>query len=211
MSLTKISNNALSNITALPASIPTGALTLLSIQTANNAVSIEFVNGSNGVVFDNTYKIYVFKYIEIHPEEEDASELKFQVSTDTGSTYGHNITSTSFQATHLESDAVANIAYVASQDLAQSTDFQHITANNIGNAADENASGTFTIYDPSNTTFVKHFMSRNCNTRSDDRCNDTFNAGYINITSAIDAIKFSMMNGQTEKTFSGTIKMYGVS
>jgi len=209
--LTKISNNSLSAISTLPSAIPVGALTLIKTQTASDVVSVEFKHGTNDVVFDSTYKVYVFKYIEIHPENEDASELKFQVSTDTGTTYGQNITSTSFQTTHTEDGATANVVYVTSQDLAQSTDFQHITANNIGNAADENASGTFTIYDPSNTTFVKHFMSRNVNTRSDNRCNDVFNAGYINTTSAIDAIKFSMMNGQTEKTMDGVFKMYGVS
>jgi hypothetical protein len=62
MSLTKISNNSLSAISTLPASIPTGALTLLSTQTASSSASIEFTSG-----IDSTYDSYVFKFIDIHP------------------------------------------------------------------------------------------------------------------------------------------------
>ena len=43
--------------------------------------------------------------------------------------------------------------------LAQSTDFQ-ILAADIGNANDEDGCGTLHLFNPSSTTFTKHFISR---------------------------------------------------
>ena len=190
---------------ALDGAVPTGSLILLSTQTASSSSSIEFTSN-----IDSTYDSYIFKFIDIHPAEEDASELKFQVSTDGGSSYGVTITSSSFAASHGEDDGGGDINYIASTDLAQSTDFNHISQNNIGFDDDQCFAGTLTLFNPSSTTFVKHFIIDGNSTRNDNRCFRGLHAGYINSTSAINAIKFSMMNGQTLKNMSGTIKMYGV-
>ena len=183
-----------------------GSLVLISTQTASGSeTSISFTSG-----LDSTYKEYIFKFIDIHPAEEDDSEIKFQVSTDGGSSYGVNITSSSFAASHGEDGGGAGLDYIASTDLAQSTDFNHISQNNIGFDDDQCFAGTLTLFNPSSTTFVKHFIIDGNSTRNDNRCFRGLHAGYINSTSAINAIRFAMMNGQTLKNMSGTIKMYGV-
>ena len=63
MALISVSNNALQNITVVPASVPSGALVLLSTQTASSSASLSFTSG-----IDSTYDSYVFKFINIHPQ-----------------------------------------------------------------------------------------------------------------------------------------------
>jgi hypothetical protein len=196
---------------AIDSGVSTGSLTHIKTITASDTSTMSFVHGSSDVVFDGTYKEYIFKYISMHPGNEDAAELKFQVSTNGGTGYGVSIQSTSMTVTHNEADGVSGPDYVNSIDLANSTDFCHITPNNIGNENDENASGELHIFDVASTTFVKHWYARCNNTISSDRCNDAYFAGYVNSTTAINAIQFQMTNGQTGKTTgSGIIKMYGV-
>jgi hypothetical protein len=84
MALISVSNNALSDISTLPASIPTGSLTLIKSITASASANISFVHGTDGVVLDGTYLSYVFKFIDIHPAT-DAVEFQFNMSTDSGS------------------------------------------------------------------------------------------------------------------------------
>jgi hypothetical protein len=200
MALTKISNNSLSAISSLPASIPTGALTLLSTQTASASASIEFTSG-----IDSTYSSYIFKMIDIHPAT-DGSNITFQCSTDSGSTYATTVTSTYFQAFHFENDSGANLEYAAAKDLAQSTSFQNI-ATGIGSDNDQNYSGSLQLYNPSSSTFVKHFIVNGNSADASDISINQIPAGYFNTTSAIDAIQFKMSSGN----FDGIIKMYGVS
>ena len=200
MALTKISNNSLSAISSLPASIPTGALTLLSTQTASASASISFTSG-----IDSTYDSYIFKFIDIHPET-DGSNITFQCSTDSGSTYATTVTSTYFQAFHFENDSGANLEYAAAKDLAQSTSFQNI-ATGIGSDNDQNYGGSLQLYNPSSDTFVKHFIVNGNSADASDISINQITAGYFNTTSAIDAIQFKMSSGN----FDGIIKMYGVS
>ena len=201
MALTKISNNSLSAISSLPASIPTGALTLISTQTASSSASISFTSG-----IDSTYDSYVFKFINIHPAT-DGVNFEFQGSIDGGSNYNVTMTTTYFNANHNEGDTITNLSYSPAQDQAQGTGFQNLVLS-IGNDADQEASGELQIFNPSSTTFVKQFISRVNEYTSDNQNADRFIAGYFNTTSAIDAIKFQMSSGNIDD---GIIKLYGVS
>ena len=201
MSLTKISNNSLSAISTLPASIPTGALTLLSTQTASSSASISFTSG-----IDSTYDSYVFKFINVHPATDNV-EFHFQADTGTNTNYNQTITSTHFRARHDEADTTTSLSYLTSGDQAQGTSFQRIT-NGCGNDNDQNINGTFHLFNPSDTTFVKHFLIR---TSADDyrsEANERFTAGYINTTTPITRVQFKMSSGNIDD---GIIKMYGVS
>ena len=202
MALTKISNNSLSAISSLPASIPTGALTLLSTQTASASASIEFTSG-----IDSTYDSYVFKFINIHPATNQKS-FQFQTSIDSGSSYGVTTTTTYFQADHAENDSSTSLTYVTSFDLAQSTSFQTLShPTGISNDSDGSFVGTLQLFSPSSTTYVKHFIS-NGNTMYPSWTVNSYVAGYFNTTSAIDAVKFQMDSGNIDD---GIIKLYGVS
>ena len=194
-------NNSLSAVTSLPTAIPTGSMTLLQTQTASSSSTIDFTSN-----IDSTYDVYCFKFINIHPSTDQAI-IQFQGSTNGGSSYGVTITSTAFRARHYESDSVAQLGYRTGDDLAQSTSFQYLNSN-TGSDNDECASGYLTIYNPSNTTFVKHFISNFNSVASTPDSSQHFIAGYFNTTSALNAFQFKMGSGTIE---SGDIKLYGIS
>ena len=202
MSLLFAKNNSLSAVTALPAAVSGGGLNLISTQTASSSSTISFTSG-----IDSTYKEYIFRFYDIHPSASDPTGITFQGSTNTGSSYGVNITSTYFRSTHDEDGSNGALAYQASQDLAQSTNFQNI-GQSVGNDNDQCLAGHLHIFNPSSTTFVKHFIARTNNAHQADKSRDVFSSGYMNTTSAIDAIQFKMASGNID---SGIIKMYGVT
>jgi hypothetical protein len=98
-------------------------------------------------------------------------------------------------------------SYAGSFDLAQGTGFQPIT-HFIGTDNDQSSAGTLHLFDPSNTTFVKHFIVDTTDYYYNDYNTNNFVAGYCNTTSAINAIQFKMLSGNID---SGVIKLYGVS
>jgi len=206
MSIVKLNNNGVKNATAFGSITGLGNLILIKKQTASGSASVSFVDGASSVVLDNTYKEYIFYFNNIHPATNSAN-LQFQASTNTGSSYGIAITSTYFQAQHAEDDSEAALEYDSGSDLAQSTNFQTILGKEPGNGNDESTSGFMHLFDPSNTTFVKHFISRGNCLDAGPMTRDGYAAGYVNTTSAIDAIQFKMNSGNMD---AGTISLYGV-
>ncbi len=200
MALTKISNQSLSSISSLPATLATGALTLLSTQTASSSASISFTSG-----LDSTYNSYIFKFINIHPAT-DSANFSFQVDTGTNTNYNQTITSTYFAAFQSEDGSSTGLTYVTGQDQAQGTGFQTLV-DQVGNGNDESCSGTLQIFQPSSSTFVKHFIARSQGYNGSDFSTDLFCAGYINTTTAITRFQFKMSSGNID---SGVIKLYGV-
>ena len=177
-----------------------GSLKLISTQTASSSASLSFTSG-----IDSTYKEYIFKYINIHPAS--AQYLTFQGSTNGGSSYGVTITSNLFDQYHFEDGSAAALRYLTGGDLAQSTSFQPVTSVTPNTDNDASYSGYLHLFDPSNTTFVKHFLGV-VNVMTDNHASDNaYLGGYFNTTSAIDAIQFKMASGNID---SGVIKMYGV-
>ena len=189
---------------ALDSAVPTGSLILLQTQTASSSSTIDFTSG-----IDSTYKEYVFKFTDIHPATNRAI-FQFQSDTGTNTSYNITVTSTYFQAYHKENDGGAALGYNESHDDAQSTSFSNLTVHN-SNDNDSCASGTLHIFDPSNSTFVKHFIS-NFNhmyteTGGDKYSWESFKAGYFNTTTALTRFRFKYDTGNID---SGVIKLYGV-
>ena len=195
-----LNNNSIANVTAYNASVATGGMKLISSQTASNSASISFTTG-----IDSTYKEYQFYFIDIHPRTDNC-DFQFQGSTNGGSTYATTITSTCFRAFHNESDSATSLAYNTGGDLAQSTSFQFLTDQTIGNDADQAGAGSLTLFNPASTTYVKHFIHTISTTNLNDYAVNSFMAGYFNTTSAINAIQFKMDSGN----FDGTILLYGI-
>ena len=201
MAINLANNNSLANITQLPSSISGGGMSLISEQTASSSATIDFTSG-----IDDTYDSYVFKFINIHPETDNV-DFQFQTSTNSGSSYGVTCTSTAFRSIHNEDDSYANLDYTTGNDLAQSTNFKQIMGG-LGSDNDQSGSGILHLFNPSSTTFVKHFILRSQKAHRSDRTIDKFHAGYFNTTNAINAIRFQMSSGNID---SGVIKLYGIS
>ena len=201
MSLIKLNNRSVKDATAFGSISSLGELTFISKQTASSSATISFTSG-----IDSTYKEYIFTWNNIHPATNNAS-FKFNMSIDAGSNYNVTKTTTFFQAAHKEDGTGGGLSYEASQDLAQGTGVQTLIAD-IGNDNDQSASGYLHLFNPSSTTFVKHFISAGSNYNGDDYVNNPFSAGYANTTSAVDAVQFSMSSGNID---SGDIILFGLN
>ena len=203
MSIVTYNNRSIANISAVPGAAK--SLTHIKTLTASSDSTLSFVNGSSDVVLDSTYPIYLFKFIGIH----NSAVAQFQVNfRDGGSNYDATKTTTSFYAYHAENAGEAALSYVTSTDEAQSTDAQALTTS-PGIENDEAGSGEMYLFNPSSTTFVKHFLgTMNYVDDSGSPLSVQFNiAGYCNVTAAIDAVQFSCSSGNID---AGTIKLYGL-
>ena len=182
-----------------------GSMTLIKTITLSSAAgTVSFVHGAASVVLDSTYPVYKFVYTSVHPAEEGAI---FQVGfRDGSSSYDATKTSVLFEPIANEGDSSAEIAYQPAQDLAQGTGFQTLLRNN-GNGNDECGSGEMLLFNPSSTTFVKHFLARGCGHHQSDYTYTDYVSGYCNVTAAIDGVRFQFSSGNTD---SGTIKLYGI-
>mgnify|MGYP003114365705 CR=1 FL=1 len=202
MALKFANNNSLSEITAKPSGLSgSSPMTLLSTQTASSSSTVSFTSG-----IDSTYKEYVFKFIDIHGSEDDKF---FQVNfRDGGTNYDATKTTSLFRAYNFEDGSTAALAYEAEHDLQQSTGVQKI-AQGCGSDNDQSTAGTLHLFEPSSTTFVKHFFSKTSTIHGTNNAAYTWDvAGYCNTTSAIDGVQFSFSSGNID---SGTIKLYGIS
>jgi len=206
MSIVKLNNQAVKNATSFGSISSLGSMTFIKKLTASSSATLSFVDGTDGVVLDNTYKEYVFTLNNIHPQT-DAVNTTFQASTDGGSNYNTTITSTFFRAAHDEADSFGNLVYGSPQDQAQGTAFQ-ILNYQTGNDNDQSATGILHLFNPSSTTFVKHFIYNGQDAGYSDITNERFVAGYFNTTNPIDGVRFQMESGNID---AGDICLYGIA
>jgi len=205
--LVKYNDRSLKDLTTTPTAAGgggTGALVHIKTLTASSSATLSFVDGSSDVVLDNTYPIYKFEFINIHPAT-DSQPFTFQGSIDGGSNYNTTMTNTLFRAYNYENNSATSLEY-RDVDQAQGTAFQAIT-DNVGADNDQCCNGTAFLFAPSSTTFVKHFMFRMAEVNGGDVIVDMYTAGYFNTTSAVDAIQFKFASGNID---AGKIKLYGI-
>ena len=197
-----VTNATVEDITVFGTAPSPSTLVLISTQTASSSATISFTTG-----LDSTYDEYIFKFINIHPSGNNSLTVNF--STDGGSNYNVTKTTTFFVAYNNEAGTSGVLQYDGGSDLAQSTAAQIFLALEISNSNDGNASGYLQLFNPSSTTYVKHFIARinGLSGNPADYSHDNFVAGYCNTTSAVNAVQFSMTSGNIDD---GIIKLYGV-
>jgi len=200
-----IISNAVTIADAGAFSASLGSQVLIKTLTASNSANLTFHHGTSSVVLNNTYPIYKFELINVHPVT-DGQKITFQGNAAGESGFNETITSTAFDAEHSEGDA-NSFSYNTSGDQAQGTAYQPLSQNNVGNDNDQSAVGTLFLFNPSSTTFVKHFTYTGNSLNSGDYNSNDFVAGYFNTTSAIDEISFKFESGNID---SGIIKLYGI-
>ena len=190
-----IANSSVTGITVLANA--SDGITFISSQTASNSSSLSFTGLSS------TYKAYKFVFSSLHPRT-DGANFQMNLSIDGGSNYNVTKTSVYHRAYNYEDGSAGSLSYT-DYDLAQSTANALLTEY-IGNASDESCSGSFLLFNPSSTTYVKHWISITNRYSADDASINSFCNGYGNTTSAINAIRFVMDTGNMD----GTIYMYGI-
>ena len=178
-----------------------GAWTFISKSTASTSANVSFTSG-----IDSTYGTYVFTLNNIHPGS-DEMDILVNFSIDGGSNYNVTKTGSNFNAYHNEGDSATALTYHPGHDIVQST-AGNVIAYDTGNDNDQASSGYLYLFNPSSTTFVKHFLSFMDGTHTVDYQNNYFSAGYGNTTSAINAVQFSMSSGNID---AGDICLYGIT
>ena len=194
----------MANFNAIRYNVPysnAGNLKLITTSTASSSATISFTSG-----IDSTYKEYLFIFNSMHPATDQVS-FSFQGNAAGGSGYNETITSTYITSYHNEAGSSAALEYTDANDQAQGTSFQALL-HNLGNDADQCCSGYLRLFNPSSTTFVKHFLAASSNTQYQDIEFTHYVSGYFNTTSAIDEIQFKMSSGNID---AGTITLYGIN
>ena len=205
MSIVKLNNRGVRSATAFGSITGLGSMTFLSKQTASSSSTISFTSG-----IDSTYKEYLFTFNNIHPSA-DSAEFAFQGDTGTNTSYNQTITSSFFKAQHRQDAVVSGLAYDTGADQAQGTAFQRLGFN-IDNGNEDNLSGYLHLFDPSSSTFAKHFLAT-CNYTYDGDGDEqysfnTFVGGYFNTTTAITRLQFKFESGNID---AGDICLYGIN
>ena len=195
MALVKLNNRGVRSATTFGSITGLGSMVFIKKQTASASATLSFVDGTSDVVLDSTYKEYFFTFTNIHGATDDrALTVGFR---DGGSAYDATKTTTSFRAYQNEAGTASALGYGASEDLAQSTGFQMLGTDS-GNDNDQATSGYMRLFNPSSTTFVKHFIAETNVSSASDLCMNTFTAGYCNVTAAIDGVQFAMRTGNMD-------------
>ena len=198
MSIVKLNNRSVKDVTQFGSISSLGSLTHIATQTASSSASISFTSG-----IDSTYKEYIFYFVNIHPSS--TAYFQFNLSSDGGSNYNVTKTTTLFNVYHNEAGSDTTLGYNTGHDLAQSTSPQYLTEMTTSN--DDSGSGSLTLFNPSSSVFVKHFIADN-NGLYSSYSNRRFVAGYGNTTSPINAVQFTMSSGNID---SGQILLFGLN
>ena len=203
MSIVKLNNRSVKDVTAFGSISSLGSLTHIATQTASSSASVSFTSG-----IDSTYKEYIFYFVNLHPSS--GQKFQFQGDTGTNTNYNQTITSTSFNAYHDEGDSYTALEYRTDADQAQGTSFNDLTNYMVATESDSSLTGFLHIFNPSSTTFVKHFISRTqiMNGTSSFYSIQNFHAGYFNTTSALTRFQFKFASGNID---SGQILLFGLN
>ena len=201
MSIIKLNNRSVKDITSFGSISSLGSLTHIATQTASSSSSLSFTSG-----IDSTYKEYIFYFVNIHPQN-NAVYFQFNLSTDGGSNYNVTKTSTFFSAYNYEQISASQLSYRTADDLAQSTSDQRLVDfENLSNDNDHGLCGTLHLFNPA-STFVKHFISTQ-QFMASYGSRQTFIGGYFNTTNAITRLRFKFNSGNID---SGQILLFGLN
>ena len=195
---------------SLDSGVSKGALTFIKkISITSSTASVSFVHGSSSVVFDGTYKEYFLTVNNFH-HDQTGTELEFQCSTNSGSSYGVTNTNTGIEAYHNQADTATALGYGTFYDFIQSTDYINFgaTTGGSGSEDDECTSGWLRIFDPANTTYQKHWQLESSTITHSENCVRLQCSGYFNTTSAVNAINFKCNSGNI---IHGDFCLYGIN
>lgn len=174
-------------------------LVLIKSQTASSAASVEFVNGTSGVVFDGTYPLYYLIGYDIY-NSTSTGEPEIHITTDTGSTYK----TTGYKTVKrrlLESGGSISI-----NGTGVSTD--HIGASFLSTGTDSSYAFSFYAYffSPNNATTRPSVYSVWQPSESTYTSGYTIMRGIYNTAGAYDGFRIEPNGG----TINGTFKLYGI-
>ena len=178
------------------AGVSSGDVVLLNTLTATGDTTLSFTSK-----ITSAYGEYIWKFYNINPATAGGI-FSFQVN----SGYNQTLTASAFVSRHGESNSMGDVGVVG-YDKAQETIYQEL-AYDPANDADASTVGELHIFNPSSTTFVKHFYAETTGMirNGSGATAHYFTAGYFNLTGVVDQVQFKCSSG----AFDGVIKMWGV-
>ena len=201
---TLFTSNGSGTVSSVNSGLAGAGPVLIQSQTATNSANISFTSG-----IDSTYDKYMFVYLNINAAT-DQTQFTFQVNASGQTGFNEYMTSTFFRAYHTESGSGSDISYSTNSDQENGNAYQMLTEKDqLGNGADESASGCLYLFNPSSTTYLKQFYGTSSLIQYSGAAaaNNGFVSGYINTSSAITEVDFKINSGN----FDGIIKLYGVT
>ena len=189
------------NVTNVNGALKAGGPTLLR--------TVDVITATSQIVFsndlDNSYDVYMIVFTDISPATNSAS-FRFYTKDSSGAGTP-NQTTTFFCAHHNESDASSLHYDDNGKDIANGGT-SYLTEEQENNA-DSSSAGIFYIYQPWNTTYVKHFQSRFSNYNYNARSQDAYTSGYINDAGqSLTYLSFSFSSGNIRA--GACAKLYGI-
>ena len=178
------------------------------LQTTTISTTTAAVYFTSGI--DSTYGEYVFEFINM-TLSDSGQNFFVNFSTDGGSNYNAIKTTTAFW-TNMDEDGTQGTRgrgpeYKTGFDKAQSA-VEQLLNWGVSTDADSSLCGELHLFNPGSTTYIKNFYATTtCMAVSDIGTSTNYTAGYLNTTSAINAVTFRFDAGNIE---TGTIKMYGI-
>ncbi len=126
---------------------PIGGMVEIKTQTASNVATIDFVNGVNGVVLDDTFDDYELHISALVPATDDAfAWLRIGTGgTPTYQTSGYS----SGGAVNFSSGAATNIQFAS---VGQMTLSMNTVSNGVGNASGEHFECVISFSNPEKST-----------------------------------------------------------
>ena len=175
-----------------------GAYKLLNTQSVTSSVgTVDFVNGTNGVVLDSTYKRYRFIGSNIRASSAANFGIRFRQG-------GSFISSTVYRMrARCFDDNNAN------HDASNSTgmDYMRLFARSISNDAVETCMFDFTLNDLSNTSSYTSVFGTGGGNKGNGRAEIEMFTGMITNTTTVDGVQFVLSSGTFEQ---GDFSLYGI-
>jgi|TARA_Y100001937_G_scaffold124257_1_gene188646 hypothetical protein len=179
-------------------------LVLIKTVTISDDTTISFVNGSNGVVLDSTYKAYKIIGTGLTITESDGVHLTFNASIDTGSNYNVDKTNTGEKINRSTGGDNNTSTAIFNQNVTTAC---NILRDLDGNEANNQANFEMTLFEPSSTANFKFARTLGSYKRTGSYAELCDVITMLETTSAIDAIQFAPSGSNID---TGQISLYGV-
>jgi hypothetical protein len=169
--------------------------------TAANDATIDFVNGTGGVVLDGTYKAYAFVLSSVIPAT-DSEAFWVRTSTNGGVSYDSGGSDYKSQQFHQNASGTITAAYTSGASSVI------LTPIDAGNDTGETLNICMFFYNPASTTLYKNMDASVVYVRDDGTLVTAKVTGYRNATTDIDAVRFLFSSGNIS---TGTFTLYGLA
>ncbi len=180
---------------------PASGWTPIKTVTASAVATVDFINGTGGVVLDSTYNAYAIVMTDIVPSV-DTEVLWIRTSTNAGSSFDSGASDYQWTATKYENATAASRG-----GSSGDTKIQLSQGTGIGNAAGEGLSGVIYLYKPSGTRYCRFTFDLGLVDGSTSGVQMP-GAGFRKSSADVDAIRFLMSSGNIT---SGIFTLYGLA